>query len=158
MILYHTSNKIIEKPDVSHSRNCLDFGRGFYLTVLREQAVEYGKRFQKVGEDAFLNIYEMEDDLQGFTRKAFAAYDEEWLDFVMDCRQGKPTQHFDWISGGIANDKIFNTIDLYIDGLISKQEALRRLIYEKPNQQICITNQDILTNYLVFKEAIQIPL
>lgn len=156
MMLYHTSNAIISKPDVFHSREHLDFGKGFYMTVLREQAEQYGKRFLRIGEEAFLNIYEIAEDLPGFTKKEFAAYNEEWLDYVMNCRQGKAVISFDWIAGGIADDKIFNTIDLYSAGLINKEEALRRLIYEKPNHQICITNQRILSEHLLFKESLKL--
>lgn len=35
MTLYHASPYIIESPDVSHSRDFLDFGKGFYLTAIR---------------------------------------------------------------------------------------------------------------------------
>lgn len=41
MKLYHSSNVIVEHPDTEHSRSYLDFGRGFYLTSLYEQAVRY---------------------------------------------------------------------------------------------------------------------
>ena len=34
--LYHASTSIIENPDVLHSREKLDFGKGFYLTAVRE--------------------------------------------------------------------------------------------------------------------------
>lgn len=40
MIVYHASPFIIEKPDVNHSRENLDFGKGFYLTTLHDQAVK----------------------------------------------------------------------------------------------------------------------
>lgn len=36
MKLYHTSTIIVDKPDVYHSREHLDFGKGFYLTTLYE--------------------------------------------------------------------------------------------------------------------------
>ena len=38
MKVYHTSRYIIETPDVKHSRDLLDFGKGFYITPLVEQA------------------------------------------------------------------------------------------------------------------------
>ena len=50
--LYHTSNIEVRIPDVLHSREHLDFGRGFYLTSLREQAEKYGQRFLRKGEAA----------------------------------------------------------------------------------------------------------
>ena len=54
------------------------------------------------------------------------------------CRKGKDTTDYDVVIGGIANDKIFKTIDLYFTGDISKEEALNRLKYEKPNNQYCL--------------------
>lgn len=38
MKLYHASDTVIEKPDVYHSREHLDFGKGFYLTSIHIQA------------------------------------------------------------------------------------------------------------------------
>ena len=40
MILYHTSNIEILKPSLEYSRPRLDFGKGFYLTPIREQALD----------------------------------------------------------------------------------------------------------------------
>ena len=42
--------------------------------------------------------------------------------------------------------------------MISKDEALHGLVYEKPNQQICITSSKLLTENLLFKEAIKLSL
>ena len=76
----------------------------------------------------------------------------EWLDFILDCRNGS-TRYLDYdiIIGGIADDKVYNTIELYEFSLITKDEALNRLKYYKPNNQICIANQEILDKYLQFK-------
>ena len=38
MILYHTSTVEIQRPELSYSRPRLDFGKGFYVTTLQEQA------------------------------------------------------------------------------------------------------------------------
>lgn len=51
MLLYHASNIIVRKPGIVHSRNALDFGRGFYLTRLREQAEKYSLRFSWSSND-----------------------------------------------------------------------------------------------------------
>lgn len=53
--------------------------------------------------------------------------------------------------GGVANDKVFNTVELYFDGLINKKEAIKRLTYEKVNLQVCIRNQEIIDQYLLYK-------
>ena len=101
MRLYHASTLCIEKPDVVHSRDKLDFGRGFYLTTMREQAVRYAERFTRRGKEAFIN----------------------------------------------------DTVDLYFTGIISKDEALGRLKYEKPNHQLCILNGKMLERHLHFIKA-----
>ena len=54
MLVYHSSNQCFAKPDVLHSREALDFGKGFYVTRLQEQAEKYAKRFIRAGEDAYL--------------------------------------------------------------------------------------------------------
>ena len=56
----------------------------------------------------------------------------------------------------MANDNVFATLDAYFSGYMSKDFALDRLKYEKPNHQICILNDAILEQYLVFKEAIDL--
>ena len=61
---------------------------------------------------------------------------EEWLDFILNCRSGKDSTDYDFVVGGVANDKVFNTVELFFDGLIDKTEAINRLRYEKPNQQM----------------------
>lgn len=55
MTVYHASNFIIESPDIYHSRDLLDFGKGFYLTSLIEQAKKYAQRFLFQGDKAYLN-------------------------------------------------------------------------------------------------------
>ena len=50
MRIFHTSNLIVSKPDVYHSREHLDFGEGMYLTYQEKQARDYGQRFIRRGE------------------------------------------------------------------------------------------------------------
>ena len=63
MKLYHASNITVEHPDTEHSRNYLDFGKGFYLTTIESQAVKYGNRFLRREEEAWLNVYEIVIDM-----------------------------------------------------------------------------------------------
>lgn len=156
MKLYHASNCIVNSPDVYHSRELLDFGKGFYLTSLEEQARKYSQRFLFHDDAAYLNHYVLDDDLSEYNVKKFEAYNEEWLDFVAACRAGKPTELYDIVSGGIADDKVFNTIDLYFSGNISKTEALERLAFIHPNHQICITSQEVISKSLHFIKAEEI--
>jgi len=154
MILYHTSDIIVENPNVSFSRGYLDFGKGFYTTPNRSQAEKYAKRFFKEGRLAYLNTYEL-DEVE-CTKYTFDAYDGEWLDYVVACRREEPHKVYDIVEGGIADDDVFNTLDLYMAELISKDEAIKRLKKKKPNWQICLTNQELITNHLHFVESCEL--
>lgn len=148
MIVYHSSNVVVDHPDIFHSREAFDFGKGFYVTVLYEQAMEYAKRFKLRYDKAYLNTYELSDNWREANVKVFPSYDGEWLDFVAANRKLEPVERYDAIEGGVANDKIFRTIELYFSGYINKDEALKRLKYEKPNHQICFCNQQVIDTCL----------
>jgi len=151
--LYHGSYCEIKNPNISYSRDSLDFGRGFYLTDIKKQAIEWVDRFIRRGKRGCINIYtiNLEELSTRYKIKKFDSYDMEWLDFILDCRNGsKKYLNYDVVIGGIADDKVYNTIELYEFELITKDEALNRLKYHKPNNQICITNQEILDMYLKF--------
>jgi hypothetical protein len=141
---------IIERPDVYHSRNCLDFGKGFYLTLLQEQASKYAQRFLLDKDVAYVNEYFLDESYTKFNVKVFPHYDEEWLEYVGLCRMGANDKLYDVVEGGIANDRVFNTLDLYFAGDMSKDDALRRLSYERPNHQLCRLNQEVIDKCLQF--------
>ena len=83
--------------------------------------------------------------------KLFTEYDEEWLDFIVESRLGnKPWQQFDYIEGGVANDRIIDTINLYMSDLMPRDVALGRLAEHRPNNQMCILNQTIIDNFLKY--------
>ena len=86
----------------------------------------------------------------------FNFYSEEWLDFILNCRRRKDTTDYDIVIGGVANDKVFNTVELFFDGLIDKREAINRLRYEKPNLQICFRSEKALDKYLKFERSEQV--
>jgi hypothetical protein len=152
MLVYHTSNQQFDRPDVNHSRDALDFGKGFYVTKLREQADKYAQRFLRAGSDAYLHIFEY-TPYTGLSVKTFDAYNEEWLDFVCSCRNGSDMYtHYDIIEGGVANDKVFQTVDLYMAGIYNKEQALQNLAYEMPNNQICFVSQRAIERCLKFIE------
>ncbi len=156
MILYHSSNVSVEVPDTQHSRDDLDFGKGFYLTTNKEQAINYALRFQRRMQDAWLNIYELSYNSKEWKEKIFYSYDKEWLTFISECRAGRDHFDFDIVIGGIANDKVIRTLDRYFQGEISSDQALGVLKFEKPNIQFCIRNQEMLNKCLKYIKSIQL--
>ena len=157
MKLYHSSNIIVEFPDTMHSRNYLDFGRGFYLTSLYDQAIRYAQRFKRRGQTAWLNTYKISlSEKKLWKIKRFETYDKDWLDFVAQCRNGNDIGDYDMIIGGIANDRVIMTLDRYFSNEISEEEALGLLRFEKPNIQYCIRSERMLQECLTYIESKQI--
>lgn len=145
MILYHGSYLEIAKPDLKHSRPNVDFGLGFYTTPLYEQAEKWCSKFKRRGKDGIISFYAFNEFVfSSLKTLEFDAYSEAWLDFILNCRSGKDATDYDIVIGGVANDKVFNTVELFFDGLIDKAETINRLRYEKPNLQICFRTEKAL--------------
>ena len=157
--VFHGSYTQVEKPDLSFSRKMLDFGSGFYVTPVYDQAVSWAMRWLRRNRPAIVNHYVFHDEmLSGLNLriKVFPVYDREWLHFVADNRIGVQQDEYDIVRGGIANDKVFNTLELFFAKLISEDEALDRLKFERPNYQICIRKQYLIDRLLVFESAEEI--
>jgi len=152
VIVYHGSYLAVSKPDTAHSRKSVDFGQGFYVTPIYEQAKKWAEKYKLRGKSAVISSYQMDEEvLKKEKALIFDTYSEEWLDFVSRCRSEKDTSDYEIVVGGVANDKVFNTLELYFDGLIGKSEAIGRLRFEKPNSQICFRTQAVIDNYLRFE-------
>ncbi|MCL2243460.1 MAG: DUF3990 domain-containing protein [Treponema sp.] len=152
MILYHGSFKAVEKPDVSFSRNNTDFGKGFYTTAIKMQAVKWTNRHKRRFGYGTLSIYEVDDTVlrKNASILEFETYSVQWLEFISKSRTGEMTDNYDLVFGGVANDDVFNTLALYFRGYINGEEAIKRLRYEKPNIQYCFKNQNVIDNYLKY--------
>lgn len=154
VVVYHGSTEIVEHPICKLGRLNLDFGQGFYVTTLREQASIWAINTARNRDmSAKLNKYKLDKEaiLKVAKCKIFNEYDKEWLDFIVGNRTGvNLAKDYDYVEGGVANDRVIDTINLYIVGLIDSDSALRELSKHQPNNQICILNQEILTNYLIY--------
>ena len=154
MILFHGSYIAIEKPNLSFSRDKIDFGKGFYTTPFKEQAKLWAERFKENNGHGFCSVYNFDESaLSKIKILEFETYSEEWLDFIAICRKGEDTTDYDLVIGGVANDRVFNTLTLYFRTLLPKAEALRRLRYEKPNSQYCFRKQSVIDQYLKFVKS-----
>ncbi len=154
--MYHGAPHIVDAPLCHVGRENLDFGKGFYLTDMRKQAVGWATRAANLGLPQWLNLYELDMECVRTNAKCkiFSAYDEEWLQFIVDSRNGGcPWQGFDFIEGGIADDRVITTVEDYLNGDISMEYALRRLSEHRPNNQACILSQSLLDSSLRFVKA-----
>jgi hypothetical protein len=152
MILFHGSYLAVEKPDIAFSRDNVDFGKGFYTTPIREQAARWSERFKRRRGRSVLSLYELDE--VAVRRVAltleFKTYSEEWLDFIFASRRGEAAGKWDVVIGGVANDKVFDTIEAFLNGFYNKEQAIGKLIFSKPNIQYCFKNQRIIDEYLKF--------
>ncbi|MCI8308564.1 MAG: DUF3990 domain-containing protein [Lachnospiraceae bacterium] len=154
MLLYHGSYLEIKHPDILHSRKNVDFGRGFYTTPLLEQATKWCEKYKDKKLASVLSIYRFDETAYNTCKVLkFDTYSEQWLDFILQCRKGNDTSDYDVVMGGVANDRVFNTVELYYDGLIAKEEAIKRLRFEKPNYQIAFRTQHVIDEYLHFERS-----
>jgi len=152
--VYHGGTEAITQPRTDVGRRNLDFGQGFYLTDMRTQAVDWAKHVSDRRKlPAILSKYSLnrETILKNYRCKVFTKYDGEWLDFIVDSRNGKePWKIYDYIEGGVANDRVIDSINLYMADLMSREKALEKLSEHQPNNQICILNQEIIDKYLSY--------
>ena len=154
IIVYHGGTETIEKPICKFGRKNLDFGQGFYVTNLREQAVTWANNMSRNrNKPAVLNRYKLDREsiLQNARCKIFCAYDKEWLEFIVGNRTGQDlAKDYDYVEGGVANDRVVDTVNLYIAGLMELNTALRELSKHQPNNQICILSQDLINKHLIY--------
>lgn len=152
--VYHGGTEKVENPISGFGRKNLDFGQGFYVTNLREQAVTWANNMARNRNmPAMLNRYRLDKDtiLKEAKCKVFKAYDEEWLKFIVGNRSGENlAKEYDYVEGGVANDRVVDTVNLYLVGLIDLSLALRELSRHQPNNQMCILNQDLIDKYLIY--------
>lgn len=130
-ILYHGSNVAVEFPEIRTARYHKDFYFGFYCTHIRSQAVRWATRFSGTG---IISEYEYNPD-KSLRVLYFPEMTEEWLDFIVACRSGKP-HDFDIVEGPMADDSIFNYIQNFTDGKISRAAFWELAKFNHPTHQI----------------------
>ena len=155
MIIFHGSSEIVKQPDILHSYRALDFGKGFYVTSVREQAERWARRkADLVGGKAIVNQYQMSDERTGLRVKTFSDDLTEWIDFVCDCRDGKTVyQQYDLIIGKVANDKVFRVVDMYHSGIWDRERALKEIRIYPNYDQLAFISQIAIDELLVFDHS-----
>ena len=153
--LYHGSYMSVPSPLTGVGRRDLDFGPGFYLTKLREQAMRWARRVCVIRavETPVLSTYKFDESMlfANVRRLRLEHYDQEWLDFIVSSRRGEePWKSYDIIEGGVANDQVIDTVEDYYSRRITAEQALGQLRFAKPTHQMCISNQAIVDKCLLF--------
>lgn len=158
MILYHGSTESIVRPDVSFSKDYLDFGRGFYLTKYREQAEKWAlRKAMRKHCEPIVNIYEFDESRPYERWLRFAEYDAVWLDFICACRRGERVyEKYSIVEGNVADDDVFKTVDLYFRGIWDKERTLKELRFYRQNHQLAFIDQTVLDAALTFNGSYEV--
>ena len=158
MIVYHGSVCEITHPDVSRSKRFLDFGRGFYTTTYKAQAERWAvRKAMRSGKTPVVNVYELLENWGNYNVMRFQDNNEAWLDYISDCRRGgERYKNYDIVIGGVANDDVFKTVDMYFRGIWDRERTLKELRYFKKNDQIAIISQSALNELMVFQSSYKV--
>ncbi len=130
-ILFHGSNMKVEFPEVRKAKFNKDFSWGFYCTNDFEQASRWATRRKQVG---VINkyIYTANPNLKILK---FDEMTDEWLDFIAKCRSGA-IHEFDIVEGPMADDTIWNFVNDFLRGDISRELFWQLAKFKHPTHQI----------------------
>lgn len=139
MRLYHGSNVEVIVPDLTQSRPYKDFGRGFYLSADKTQALRMAeqKTLQLMLGTPIVSEFDFDEALLQSNElrvKNFENYSVEWARFILRNRninETHPIHDFDIVYGPIADDGVTFQLRRYQAGVISIEELVRELQYAR---------------------------
>ena len=131
MELYHGSGNTVEFPEIRKTRYTKDFSWGFYCTKSYEQAYRWAERRH---EDGVVNVYSYRESRELKILK-FNEMTDEWLDFIAECRAGK-VHGYDIVEGPMADDTIWNFVNEYLSGNISRTVFWEYAKFKHPIHQM----------------------
>lgn len=137
-VIYHGSYCRIEEPEIQKGKYTKDFGVGFYCTILEEQAKKWAKKYNT----PIINIYEYNED-KNLKIKEFTVMTEEWLDFIINCRNGK-SHNYDIVIGAMADDQVYNYITDLMSGQITREAFWELAKFKHPTHQIAFCTEKAL--------------
>jgi len=108
-----------------------DFYFGFYCTRMQEQAERWATRY---GRKGYVNCYEYTPDKK-LKYLIFEEMTEEWLDFIVACRSGQ-SHDYDIVEGPMADDTIWNFVNDFFAGNISRKVFWDYAEFKHPTHQI----------------------
>nr|WP_298550450.1 DUF3990 domain-containing protein [uncultured Parabacteroides sp.] len=143
MILYHGSNMKVSSIDLAKCMSGKDFGCGFYLTDIREQAEDMAKRRLKIARngEAIVSSYFFDERFlsdKSLSVKIFDRPSEEWALFILRNRNNENRENvhdYDIVAGPVADDGVAFQLERYEQGMISLEMLVKELTYRKLNKQ-----------------------
>ena len=141
--LYHGSNMVIESIDLVRCSPNKDFGQGFYLTDIEEQAKQMAVRRVRIAGAGVPEVtaYAFDESLlhnKELKVKIFDEPCEEWALFVMANREAGRTNYrhdYDIVIGPVADDGVAFQLERYARQIISMESLVSELTFRKLNRQ-----------------------
>ncbi len=130
-MIYHASGEVVEFPEIRKSKYAKDFSWGFYCTDNYVQASRWAKRNRKCPT---INKYIFKVK-EGLNIKKFENMSDEWLDFIAKCRAGG-IHDFDIVEGPMADDTVWNYVNDFLSGNISRKAFWELAKFKTPTHQI----------------------
>ena len=140
----------VRNPEVRKTRYAKDFSWGFYCTSNYEQAARWSKKGRSRG---IVNVFEYTESPM-LNIKKFPEMSDEWLDFIAICRSGKH-HDYDIVEGPMADDTIWNYVNDFLSGDISREAFWALAKFKHPTHQISF-HTEVALKCLSFKEAIEV--
>lgn len=131
ILVYHGSNCIVEQPEIRIGKFTKDFYWGFYCTIIQKQAEKWAGKNRKA---KIVNVYKL-SNIDSLRFKKFDEMNEEWLDFIVNCRNGG-SHDYEVVEGPMADDTIYNYITDYIEGAITRAAFWELAKFRYPTHQI----------------------
>lgn len=136
---YQGDNKVLDEPKIYLDGSYKDFGYGFYCTNFEKQA----KRLALTKKNKHVvNVYSYTEN-KNLNCLIFKEMSDEWLDFVVSSRQGE-RHDYDIVEGPMADDTIWNYVDDFVRGLISRTAFWELVKFKYPTHQIVFCTEAAL--------------
>lgn len=136
---YQGDNKVLDEPKIYLDGSYTDFGYGFYCTNFEKQA----KRWALTKKNKHVvNVYSYTEN-KNLNCLIFKEMSDEWLDFVVSSRQGE-RHEYDIVEGPMADDTIWNYVDDFARGLISRTAFWELVKFKYPTHQIVFCTEAAL--------------
>lgn len=139
LFICHGSNVIVNKPKIITDGFYKDFGYGFYCTNFEKQAMRWALTKKN---NHTVNVYSYTEN-SDLNYKVFEQMSDEWLDFVVSSRRGI-THAYDIVEGPMADDTIWNYVDDFARGLISRTAFWELVKFKYSTHQIVFCTEEAL--------------
>lgn len=131
MELYHGSGIAVEYPEIRKTKYTKDFSWGFYCTKSYEQAYRWARRRH---ENGVISIYRYTENAS-LKKLFFSEMSDQWLDFIAECRAGY-VHDYDIVEGPMADDEVWNYVNDYLRGEISRSLFWEFARFKHPTHQL----------------------